>query len=154
MNDFRPLLLAAAMAGLLALPTQAGEMAARTGGTPASSATLVLTVVGIDDIEGNVMVGLYDSEAGFEAEDDVEGRTVPVQGPEAVITFAGIPTGDYALKVFHDQDADGKLDTTLGIPSEPYGFSNNASDPFSAPEWEETRFAVSGGRPTHLIDLD
>ena len=114
--------------------------------------TLTVTVVGLEG-DGQLLVGLYDSEAGFEAENDKMGRTVNVTGPEAVVRF-DVPPGDYALKVFHDEDSDGKLDTTLGIPSEPYGFSNNASDPFSAPEWDETRFSVAGPVTAHRIDLD
>ena len=117
------------------------------------SSSLTVRITGLKDEDGEVLVGLYNTKAGFESENDVMGRTVPVNARTESVTFNGIPAGDYALKVFHDEDSDGKLDTGLmGIPSEPYGFSNDASDPFSAPEWEETMFTVDG--PTeHEIDL-
>ena len=158
MNAKRTLFLAAAMAATLALPfggtAQGSEFLAAQSRGGSTMAQLTVRVTGLQVATGQVLVGLYDSEDGFEAEQDMRGETVDVTGSEAEITFRNLPVGDYALKVFHDEDGDGKLDTTLGIPSEPYGFSNNASDPFSAPEWDETRFTLPRGRMTQVIDLD
>ena len=40
--------------------------------------------------------------------------------------FEGLPAGDYALQVIHDENDNGDLDKNLlGIPSEDYGFSRN-----------------------------
>ncbi|MGB6231694.1 MAG: DUF2141 domain-containing protein [Litorimonas sp.] len=158
MNTKRFLALSAALAVALALPVgslKASEAPSTqtVGGTAASQ--LVLDIVGLETREGQVLVGLYDTENGFETEVERLGRTEPVGGDAARIVFDGLPSGDYALKVFHDEDSDGELDTNfLGIPTEPYGFSNNASDPFSAPEWSETKFRLEGGRTTHVIDLN
>ena len=71
------------------------------------------------------------------------------------LSFDNLAEGHYAIKLFHDQNDDGELDTDLfGIPSEPYGFSNNASDPFSAPEWTEAKFRVSDPNTEHRISLE
>lgn len=146
-------LLALLAAAAFAAPAAAADPAATAvTANPQATSSLTLRIVGLDDDDGELLVGLYDSAKGFKSENDIMGRTVPVNAKTESVTFNGIPAGEYAIKVFHDQDSDGKLDTSFGIPSEPYGFSNNASDPFSAPEWEETKFSVDG--PTsHEIDL-
>ncbi len=155
----RSIALAGALAAALALPlgakaqTSAFLAAQSAGGTAASK--LILKVEGLESRQGQLLVGLYDTESGFEAEQETIGKTVPVDGETTQIVFDGLPVGNYAIKVFHDEDGDSELDTNgLGIPSEPYGFSNNASDPFSAPEWEETKFSLPNGRMTQTIDLD
>jgi uncharacterized protein (DUF2141 family) len=159
MNTKRFIALSGVLAAALALPiggtAKSSEfLAAQSFGSSATS-KLIVEVEGLETLQGTIMVGLYDTEAGFESEEEFRGQTVSVSAETTRITFEEVPVGDYALKVFHDEDADGALDTNvLGIPSEPYGFSNNASDPFSAPEWSETRFALPYGRMTQSISLD
>ncbi len=156
MNTKAFLSLSAVFAAALAQPhgTQATPIQSAQGASGSAQSDLVLEVEGLETMDGQILVGLFDSEAGFEAEQEMIGRTVPVSGETTRITFDDLPVGNYAIKVFHDEDSDGKLDTNgLGIPSEPYGFSNNASDPFSAPEWDEARFALPHGRMTQTIDL-
>ena len=148
----RILALSAVLASTLVLPARSADPDAPTSTAMRGDASLIVQITGLEDLEGELLIGLYNSEAGFESENDLVGRTVPVDARTESVTFRGIPAGDYAIKVFHDEDSDGKLDTTFGIPSEPYGFSNNASDPFSAPEWEETKFRVEG-TTSHAIDL-
>ena len=47
-------------------------------------------------------------------------------GNSAICQFNDIPPGTYAIAVFHDENANGKLDKNfLGIPCEGYGASNN-----------------------------
>jgi uncharacterized protein (DUF2141 family) len=54
-----------------------------------------------------------------------------------------LPAGNYAVSAYQDLNGNGKLDKNLvGIPSEPYGFSNNARPKFRAPNWDETRFEL------------
>jgi len=48
--------------------------------------------------------------------------------------------GQYAIKVFHDENANGELDINfLGIPKESYGFSNHARGRFGPPPFAEAR---------------
>src|SRR5262245_49789263 len=43
-----------------------------------------------------------------------------------------VPYGDYGVAVFHDENSNGKMDKyVLGIPLEPYGFSNNVRVTFT-----------------------
>lgn len=65
----------------------------------------------------------------------------------ATITFNDIDQGDYALRFFHDQNDNGKLETNLfGMPVEGYGFSNNAKPNFGPVSYQQIKFTVSEGQ--------
>ena len=49
-----------------------------------------------------------------------------------------IPFGNYVLAGIHDVDINGMLSGGfLGIPKEPFGFSNNVRGNFGPPKWED-----------------
>jgi uncharacterized protein (DUF2141 family) len=58
------------------------------------------------------------------------------------LDLGAVKSGTYALLVVHDENRNGRLDMTLGIPREGFGFSNNPAMKPRAPKWEEIRFAV------------
>jgi uncharacterized protein (DUF2141 family) len=52
-----------------------------------------------------------------------------------------LPKGKYAISIFHDTNEDGELSTNfIGIPKEPYGFSNNPKAKFGPPSFEQSLF--------------
>ena len=59
-------------------------------------------------------------------------------------SFAELAEGKYAVAVFHDENKNGILDKNyLGIPTEAYGFSNNARRTFSAPSFKEAEVILN-----------
>lgn len=66
-------------------------------------------------------------------------------GPSAHVDFAGLPPGDYVLAVIHDENANNKVDTLLGIPREGVGFSRNPAMTFGPPKWDAARFHLAAG---------
>ena len=132
---------------------------------PALAGELMLTVSRVRSDEGAVMVGVYDSEAKFgEAiakaakagrlvdKDRLIGATMRARMGELGIGF-DIPPGRYGIIVFHDENDDGRLDKDmLGIPTEGYGFSNNARGFFSAPSFEDAAVTV-GADVVHTVIL-
>ena len=70
---------------------------------------------------------------------------IKVRHTQARCDFADIPPGTYALAVIHDENSNGKLDTNwLGIPTEGYGFSNDAKALLGAPSFAAASFAYDG----------
>jgi uncharacterized protein (DUF2141 family) len=66
-----------------------------------------------------------------------------------------VPYGDYGVAVFHDENSNGKMDkNVLGIPLEPYGFSNNVRITFGPPKWEEAKFTVKGSTAEVSIGVE
>lgn len=95
---------------------------------------------------GQIVLAVYDSEESWMDESLIlTYRFVPVrQVGDIAITF-DLPKGNYAISVYHDVNGDKKLNTNLmGIPKEPYGFSNDARATFSAPPYEDAMFTLNG----------
>jgi uncharacterized protein (DUF2141 family) len=62
------------------------------------------------------------------------------------IDVRDLQEGSYAIKAFHDVNDSGEMDFNLiGIPKEPYGFSNDATATMSAPKFEQAAFVVKKG---------
>lgn len=87
--------------------------------------TLTLRVEGVRSADGQLRAELLGRAAGeathrritFAAQD-------AVQGPN-LIRFPGLPAGDYAVQLYHDENGNGEVDMNLvGVPQEGYGFSN------------------------------
>lgn len=130
-------------------------MAAQAATIKSPSSTLTLNVSGFEAEQGQIMAALFDTEEAYESETPLKGEIVDVNGDTVKIQFNKLRLGDYAFKLFHDANGNGELDTdAFGIPSEDYYFSNDASDPFSAPEWDEAKFRIPHGRVTKTISLD
>ena len=93
---------------------------------------------------------------------DYDTRGKPLLGGQAAIknnrsiwTFKDLPAGKYAIKVFHDEDDDDELDTNfIGIPSEDYGFSNNAKGNFGPASWEDAMFVFEAKSDTIEINVE
>lgn len=69
----------------------------------------------------------------------------------AQLRFTGVPAGDYAITVLHDENQNAKVDTTLGIPREGVGFSENPRIAFGPPKFAAARFHVEAGQVTKKI---
>jgi len=57
--------------------------------------------------------------------------------------FADLPSGNYAIALFHDENGNGRIDTRFGIPTEGVGFSNNPRMWFGPPSFSAAHFAVT-----------
>ena len=81
---------------------------------------------------------LQKSQHALHLEVKPEGKTeisVPVE----------LASGDWAVALTQDTNDNDKLDKNLlGIPTEPYAFSNNVRPHLAAPKFEECKFTVSG----------
>ena len=60
-------------------------------------------------------------------------------------TLADLPYGEnYTIAIFHDVNDNGKMDKNfVGVPKEPYGFSNNARSKWGPPKYEIAKFELN-----------
>ncbi len=122
-----------------------------------NSGTVILTVVGLDNDKGDVKVGLFNSAQSFsgKTKEKYGGSVIKIFGKKARCVFSNIPYGEYAIKLFHDEDGDDRIDTNfLGMPTEEYGFSNNAKGLFGLPSYDKAKFVVSSDTVRVEINLD
>jgi uncharacterized protein (DUF2141 family) len=67
--------------------------------------------------------------------------TAPAINGEAV-QFKGVQPGRYAIALFHDENANGRMDKTFMLPREGFGFSRDAPIQFGPPRFGAASFAV------------
>ncbi|WP_409433155.1 DUF2141 domain-containing protein [Litorimonas sp. RW-G-Af-16] len=142
----------AASATALAMLSQAPAFAASK---PPTTSQLTIKITGFEDQSGQVLIALFNSADSYDSETAFRDAKIAVTQKTVKTSFDDLPAGTYAFKLFHDADGDGELDTDgFGIPSEDYYFSNDASDPFSAPEWDEAQFDLTKAKVTKRVRLD
>lgn len=114
-----------------------------------------MTIDGLDSARGRVAVALYDSAASFRERSGAvaSGWVAPDDG-RATWTVAPVTPGVYAIAAYHDLNENGRLDrSALGVPVEPYGFSNDARGRFGPPDFEKAAIRIEPGERTVAITL-
>lgn len=112
---------------------------------PKKNGTLIVKFNGMNSDNGNVIIALCNSDLNYKNHKlPFIGKSIPIDNNSAIIEFEDLPLGDYAIKAFHDEDANNDLNTNiLGIPIEDYGFSNNARGLFGPPSWDDAKFRLT-----------
>ena len=105
--------------------------------------------------DGEVRLGLFDGRAAYDSGREALGRTVRLRDGRADVPLTGLVPGRYAFRIYYDANRNGRLDTgAFGLPAEAVYYSNDASDLFSAPEWEEASFRLSEGAYAYNVELE
>lgn len=116
----------------------------------AQDTSLKIAVQKVQPRQGRVRICLFDNEKDFlnRARQCID---VDATGETSVqTTFQQVENGTYAVVVYQDMNSNGKLDRNwMGLPSEPYGFSNNPSTLFGPPSFGKASFSVT--KPTSII---
>lgn len=117
--------------------------------------SLTVTLNGLDPQSGTVNLALFAGEAAWSANDATTGARITVDAETATATLSGIEPGTYGIKLYHDTNGNGEMDTNpFGIPTEPYAFSNDARGRFGPPSFEAAAFEVFAGENSHAIRFD
>ena len=117
---------------------------------------VLVSVKGVRSDDGLVAALIYDSNPDNFLKNGKKLHRVR-QPASSGLTTVCLPMpepGVYAIAVFHDENANKRLDRgILGIPSEGYGFSNNPSFRLGPPELDEVLIELKGGRIEVEVDL-
>ena len=105
---------------------------------------LTIEVCDIEKVEGHLYVAIYNSEETF-MKKPLTAFRIDVKDTSLSIPCQGLPTGTYAISLFQDENGNGKLDNAVfGIPTEKYGFSNDAQGVMGLPSYDKCSFTFSG----------
>jgi uncharacterized protein (DUF2141 family) len=142
------------LAGSLAV----GSVPAAADPLPAPSPTVDITtnIVGFRNDQGKALVAVFRSADGFpgDASKAVAKTAAPIAQGRARVVFQGLPAGVYAVAVIHDENGNGKLDTSwLGIPTEGIGASNDAKGKLGPPSFDAARMTVTAPGFVHTIHV-
>ena len=116
---------------------------------------LAVTIRGIESDAGKLMIAVVDSEAAFNGDGPaVLSVLIAPQPGELTFNTDALPDGAYGIRVMHDENGNGDMDSNMvGMPTEAWGFSNNAMGNFGPPSWSDIRFDLSGDTAV-AIDLN
>src|SRR5262249_7384836 len=131
--------LAAVLPSLVATAAQAGELA--------------IEVSGINPQRGKGYVARYDRPGTFPIfRHPPGGQVVASADQHLILHFKDLPPGQYAAAAFQDFNGNGRLDKNfLGIPKEPYGFSNSARGSTGPPKFAEAAMTLNPDGATTIV---
>lgn len=114
---------------------------------------LVITIEGFENSNGTAMAAVTNSKENYNAKKPFKGYKFKIVNNRVVETVS-LPYGEYAIKVFHDENNNGELDKRLfGIPAEAYGFSNDARGTIGPPEYEKAAFKLDSPKKEITITI-
>ena len=103
---------------------------------------LTIKIENIEVLEGDIRIGVFNTSENFLKQGlTFKNYIIAVKNTTETIIIDDLPKGEYAFLLYHDKNADGKMNRNLlGIPKEPFGFSNNVKPKFAKPTFEECEF--------------
>ncbi|WP_262902024.1 DUF2141 domain-containing protein [Pinibacter aurantiacus] len=111
------------------------------------SGSLKVTLAGMRNDKGTVLVGLYKTEDGFpfNAVKAFKGAKAEIKDGNAEVDFEDVPSGVFAIAALHDEDNNMQMARKPnGLPNEEYGFSNDAKATFGPPTFDKASFEHTG----------
>lgn len=116
--------------------------------TQSSCPGIHVQILNIRNSTGSIACALFEAPEGFPTEYlrmATNVMVIKIRKEQARCYFEDIPPGTYAMAVVHDENMNGKLDVNwLGVPSEGYGFSNDATGILGAPSFAAASFQYNG----------
>lgn len=119
---------------------------------PSETNQLTLTISNIKDLEGSIEIGVFDVGDRFLQEGQaLKSVSIEVKNSSETVVIRNLPKGNYAISLYHDKNSNGKCDRNfIGIPKEPYAFSNNFKPKFSAPTFQDCEFEMNSDQSMEI----
>ena len=112
----------------------------------AQAAKLIVTIEGTRNADGYLHVALFSKPDGFpDGNYSVQHTKLKAAAETLTVIFDDLAPGTYAVGAYHDENNNGRLDTSLiGYPKEGYALSNGIRAVISRPRFIDAAFAVGG----------
>ncbi len=124
---------------------------------PALAGDLSVFITNVAPLAGasQLRAAIYDSEEAFEKNGAPVAALVLRNARDGAHLAVGpLPPGKYAVRVFQDLNDNGKVDTNLlGVPTEPFGFSNDAIGTLGPPSFGAAAVVVGDAGASLKINL-
>lgn len=123
----------------------------------APAAELEIQVQGLASGQGEVLVAVFSGPDNW-LRKPVAVAKQPAAGQRdgtLTVLLKEVPEGLLAVSVIHDLNGNGRLDmNAMGMPQEPFAFSNKAGGQFGPPRFEQAGFELKGASARIAIKLD
>lgn len=118
---------------------------------------VTVTVTSLVSKTAAVRLYFYNTREGFlKSGKWAFSKSVKPGGKSEVTLPVELPRGEWAVAITQDLNNNDKIDKNfLGIPTEPYAFSNNVRPTVAAPGFDECKFTVDGpGKVVNIVLKD
>ena len=135
----------------------AGVLLALTGAANPSvpAANVEVSISGLRSDKGNVLVCLSTNPKYFpDCSKDSAARKMKVTTANAkAIQISNVKPGTYAIALVHDENANGKMDMSLFLPREGFGFSRNPAIGMGPPKFKSAQFEVGADSMQYKVKM-
>ena len=117
------------------------------------TAPVTVKVSSLVSTSATVRLYFYNTREGFlKSGKWAFSKAVKPEGKSEFSLPVELPKGDWAVAITQDMNNNDKIDKNfLGIPTEPYAFSNNIRPTVAAPDFNECKFTVDG--PGQVVSI-
>jgi uncharacterized protein (DUF2141 family) len=121
----------------------------------ASSATLTVTITGVEAPLGSLGCSLFADARGFPMDNGAARvQWLPSQTGRMTCRFDNVASGRYAVAIGHDANGNRRVDTNLfGMPTEQWGVSGNVRPSLRAPRFDQAAFAMPADGSDLAIEI-
>lgn len=130
-----------------------GSLTTGSAATVSTPASVTITVSALASTTSTIKLYFYNSRDQFLKKGQyVFSRFVKPGGQTSVTIPVELSHGEWAVALTQDINNNDKLDKNfLGIPTEPFAFSNNVRPTLAPPNFDECKFKVSG--PGQVVSI-
>ena len=120
---------------------------------PTQGTQLTIMIENTEVVDGYIRIGVFNANDTFLKKGSTYKKyKIAVEDSIETIIIDDLPKGEYAFILYHDKNSDGKMNRKfIGIPKEPYGFSNNIRPKLSKPTFEECKFLLENNLAMQII---
>jgi len=121
---------------------------------PTETASVTVVVSSLASTQSTVKLYFYNNPSGFLKDKQYTFmRAVKPGGQREVSLPVELTEGDWAVAITQDINNNDKLDKNfIGIPTEPFAFSNNVRATLAPPAFDECKFTVKGdGKVVNIV---
>lgn len=114
---------------------------------------VILHLQQIQSATGNIKIAIFNQAVGFPTDQTKAYKliTIPAQKGQVKFSLGKLPPGKYAIAVFHDENADGQLNTNIiGIPTEGYAFSKKSDLGFGPPAFADAAIDIANKKEIEI----
>jgi uncharacterized protein (DUF2141 family) len=139
---------ACASAGVFSTPALAS-------GDPAATTSVTVVVSALASTSSTVKLYFYNVREKFLTHGGYAFmRVVKPSGQKQITLPVELPKGEWAVAITQDTNNNDKLDKNfMGIPTEPFAFSNNVRPRLAPPAFDDCKFMVGGAGKIVNISL-
>lgn len=139
---------------LTALPIN-GAAANQAAAAPVVAATVDIAISNLRSQKGDVLVCLSTNPKYFpDCRKDKDARKIKVAASSASsVQILDVKPGTYAVALIHDENANGKMDMSLFLPREGFGFSRNPKIGMGPPKFKSAQFTVGADDINYAVKM-